>query len=60
MDLQEVGVDFEDWMELAQDRDRWRALVSTVSGSGSGSVAHSATLPLTVYLPTPTTGYHML
>ena len=30
MDLQEVGGDCEDWMELAQDRDRWRALVSTV------------------------------
>ena len=28
MDL-EVGGDFVDWMELAQDRDRWRALVST-------------------------------
>ena len=30
MDLQEVGGECEDWMELAQDRDRWRALVSTV------------------------------
>ena len=30
MDLQEVGGDRGDWMELAQDRDRWRALVSTV------------------------------
>ena len=30
MDLQEVGVGCGDWMELAQDRDRWRALVSTV------------------------------
>ena len=30
MDLQEVGGDCEDWMELAQDRDSWRALVSTV------------------------------
>ena len=30
MDLQEVGGGWEDWMELAQDRDRWRALVSTV------------------------------
>ena len=30
MDLQEVGEGCEDWMKLAQDRDRWRALVSTV------------------------------
>ena len=30
MDLQEVGGCCEDWMELAQDRDRWRVLVSTV------------------------------
>jgi hypothetical protein len=26
MDLQEVGGGGEDWMELAQDRDRWWAL----------------------------------
>ena len=30
MDLREVGGGGGDWMELAQDRDRWRALVSTV------------------------------
>ena len=30
MDLQEVGRGCGDWMELAEDRDRWRALVSTV------------------------------
>ena len=30
MDLQEVGGGCRDWMELSQDRDRWRALVSTV------------------------------
>ena len=30
MDLQEGGGVCEDWMELAQDRDRLRALVSTV------------------------------
>ena len=34
MDLQEVGGVWEDWMELAQDRDRWRALVSTVMNIG--------------------------
>ena len=30
MDLPEVGGGRGDWMELAQDRDRWRALVGTV------------------------------
>jgi len=29
-DLQKVGRGCGDWMKLAQDRDRWRALVSTV------------------------------
>jgi len=29
MDIREVG-GVGDWMELAQDRDRWRALVNTV------------------------------
>ena len=30
MDLQEVGGSCGDWMELAQVRDRWPALVGTV------------------------------
>ena len=30
MDLQEVGGGRGNWMELAQDRDMWRALVGTV------------------------------
>jgi len=30
MDLQKVAGVRGDWMELAQDRDRWRALVGTV------------------------------
>ena len=34
MDLQEVRRGYGDWMELAQDRDRWRALVSTVMNFG--------------------------
>ena len=34
MDLEEVGRGCGDRMELAQDRDRWRALVSTVMNFG--------------------------
>ena len=30
MDLQRLGYEGMDWIELAQDRDRWRALVNVV------------------------------
>ena len=30
MDLQEMGCGYMDWIGLAQDRDRWRTLVSAV------------------------------
>jgi hypothetical protein len=34
IDLGEVGWGDVDWIGLAQDRDRWRALVSTVMNLG--------------------------
>ena len=34
IDLQEVGRGCGDWMELAQDRGRWRSLVSTEMNFG--------------------------
>jgi hypothetical protein len=34
MDLRETGWDGTDWIDLAQDRDQWRALVNTVMNLG--------------------------
>jgi hypothetical protein len=31
MDLREIGWGSVEWIQLAQDRDRWRALVNTVT-----------------------------
>jgi hypothetical protein len=57
MDLREIGWDGVDWIALAQDSDRWRALVNTVmnirvplnaenflSGCTSGSFSRGAQL----------------
>jgi hypothetical protein len=30
MDLREIGWDGRDWIDLAEDRDQWRALVNAV------------------------------
>ena len=37
MDLEEVGGSCGDWMELAQDRDRWRALVAPSGSKNAGN-----------------------
>jgi hypothetical protein len=34
MDLREIGWDGIDWIDLAQDRDQWRAFVNTVMNLG--------------------------
>jgi hypothetical protein len=34
MDLKEIGWGGMDWIDLAQDSDKWRALVNTVMNCG--------------------------
>ena len=34
VDLQEVGYEVRDWIELVHDRDRWRALVNAAMNLG--------------------------
>ena len=38
MDLEEMGRGCGDWMELAEDKERWRARVSTVMNELWGSI----------------------
>jgi hypothetical protein len=43
MDLQEVGCEGVDWIELAQGRDRWQACVNGNEPSGSINAGSSLT-----------------
>jgi phytoene/squalene synthetase len=41
MDLREIGWDDMDWIDLAQDRGQWRALVNTVMNRAAAQLAAS-------------------
>jgi hypothetical protein len=45
MDLQEVGEGCGDWIELAQDRDRWQALVLASSITNRRQIEKGANIP---------------
>jgi hypothetical protein len=42
MDLREIGWDGMDWINLAQDRDQWMALVNTVMNPGFHKMLRSS------------------
>jgi hypothetical protein len=44
MDLREIGWDGMDWINLAQDRDQWRALVKTVMNLQVSGFLNSCTI----------------
>jgi hypothetical protein len=64
MDVREIGVGGVDWIRLAQDRDRWRAVVSAVinpwgscatelvSGFHNATVSSSDYIALTAFFHT--------
>jgi hypothetical protein len=63
MDLVEIGLSVVDWIGLAQDRDKWRALVDAVmnligsksaerlsSGFSTGAISRTVQLHTVIYL----------
>jgi hypothetical protein len=47
MDVREIGRDSVNWMDLAQDTDRWRALVDvSKSGSQPSELLHDVVLQI--------------
>jgi hypothetical protein len=48
MDLREIGWGGVDWIDVAQDRDQWRALMNTIMNlrvpSNAGSFLSSCTI----------------
>jgi hypothetical protein len=42
MDLRDIEWDGMDWIDLAQDRDQWRALVNTVMNLGFHKIMGSS------------------
>ena len=48
MDLQDVGCGYMDWIGLAQDRDSWRTLVSTVMNTQNEIRTQNGTRPMSV------------
>jgi hypothetical protein len=42
IDIRKIGCDGMDWIDLAQDRDQWRALLNTVMNIGCHKMVGSS------------------
>ena len=49
MNLEEIGINVDNWVDLAQDRDYWRALVNAALNP-PGSIIHGVSLLLLLLL----------
>jgi hypothetical protein len=48
LDLKEIGWNGMDWIDMAQDRDQWRALVNTVMNFGFLKIAGNFLIGCTI------------